>query len=404
MNCKIIDMTQMSAYVPGLSTYNLCQNVHPGRVRLQDEAASILQKRQPKTVLDGGPSDGSFSTFFLANALPNSKIVSVEYDPEAVSQHRKNFSGNSNVETVGPVRIQDFVSGMKCNGYSRFHSRGDAVYLGGMWTDIAPDKEGRIPTMRGIVTDFLNDDGIVLIDEEVIPDYDKRDDGQHVAALWNHHGRVQFEALLNYAHFRSLANGREDLDISLEDINVNELARIVRKNHNDLNEDEAALLARACLSLATEQELYAFASGALDYGDHKSTLIDFVDELQSSGFAKVLSQRMWPLNGDLIVVHNDALQGKLRAGEKLDSVDLWARVSSQVVRHIKDVKRSNHLGQDPSFLAASELLKGVGRQIYDRVGDPIENTAGLQELGIQMQPVPESTTFGVHLFQGHKQI
>lgn len=390
----IRDMRSMSEYVPNLSTYNLCQWLHPGRRELQIEAAKYLQNAS--LILDGGPSDGLFSTYFLTTRLPKAQIVCVDIDPEAVRQHRRNFDGNSRVTTLDAMPLDVFASS-KLNGYT---NKFDAAYFGGMWTDTGEAAEERIPTLRNLHNNVLTSNGMVLFDEETTTKHNPNNFDERVAALWKHHGNIILASLLNHTYHHNRADN--DYEQNTRFPTIEEIQKAINNDDNNNH----ALSAAIYLQLAIQEELFAFASGVLNYGDHKQQTKVFRDEeIIGGGFRHVECKRIWPKDSDLIVHQNtNSIISGLRKGIYPSTQQVWDHYSAKAIGEILKVERktdgSTHLVNDEHFKKASQYIKECAK-VLRSFPNPYTEPRSLSSIGINLEPAGD-VDFGVHLFVGKK--
>ena len=380
------DRRIMSSYVPVLSTYNLCQNLHAGRLDLQARAAQILREINPRSILDVGPSDGLFSTDFLVRNVSGAQIYTTDIDENATEQLRRNFALCRNVFPLDHIDIKHLAK----KPPNEIRNKIDVVYLGGTWTDTGTTKPKRIPVLVDLVNNVLRANGTAIFDEELIPDYS-------VSGLWRHHGDVILNGLLNSCKHERLAGGIkiDKFEFPTQDEFRNLLRR---KTNGNLSQYEHAVFANIYFQQAIE-ELRAFASGLGFGGDHKSTLIDFKDELSQAGFRNVDAERIWPINEDLIALQDSdevARLGELRDFSPLRE-RVWDECSARVIDKTLQISSTNreNMDNDRSFQEACALLRDF--QLFLSQYDPSQ----YEHLGLKLIPAGE-VDFGVHMFVARK--
>lgn len=383
-----LDMRPMAKYVPHLGIYNMCQLIHAGRKKLQDEAAELIIPRKPNIVLDAGPSDGSFSTYFLYKTLLNSKIICADIDPGAIDELRKKYGFDPRVKILDPIPLEELAKRFQ---EFELHKKIDLAYFGGMWTDIAQTTTERIPTLQRIQEDGLSKNGIGIWDEELRAG----NISNRVASLWEHHGRIIFNAMEGYVKHRKLAEDKFPLKKNIEEFNLDEFAEMVNKKDSSNDKELHAVIATAYYHLIT-QELYAFASGVHSYGDHKSTLEELTNEMKSAGFNTLTNKRIWPANGDLIVVQNsENIVNSVSSGNIQALNGGWDKCSYLVIENTLKILNKNRLCDDPHFIKAQKALYDLSEILCSTHGKPF------QENGIDLTPT-HNIDFGVHKFVAYK--
>ena len=387
---KVARNYALSSYVENIDTYDAAQYVHPGRLDLQNNAAIVLIRHEPLYVGDVGCSKGGFSTPFILSVLnglgKNGMVYCIDSDYKAVTKLRETYDGDHRVRVVAE-QIENYAKNVDQPHRNIF----DALYMGGMWTDIKVTKDERVPIMENVRQKLLSPRGIVILDEEIITEHDLGNEAQKLGALWGHHGQVIGLAILYAAHYRAISqNATDDFYFGfLPELSNGDFRKVV------LAKSRPDLLAKAYFQLARE-ELHAFASGVNNYGDHKSTLVNFKDELVESGFRAVRSKRIWPLDTDLIIdqdsfnLVNNLVDNKYPVRSKL-----WDYTSAKIIQSVL------RMGDDPfhtSFEEACQIIKECAERIYQEVGDPFANLSALEErFGIRLRPAG-NVDFGVHMF------